>query len=259
MEFIKVNNASIDIKTALQWQFIVGNTDFLDNTLSNAAIVQYAKEEGISASAEELQTFFNEFRYKIELESKNDFQTWVNDTKLDLNVIQSVCEVGVLRNKIRASISDQDVTDYYTESKDEHDVAELYSITVDSQDLANEILAQIEEEEASFMDLALEYSNDASTFRQGGFNGEVTREDVRAEVEAEVFSASAGGLIGPVKEDDSYTIYMVRAIISPAIEDIKEMLRDTMFDNLLDYISGSAAVHQSILGIEDTPPNAQDE
>jgi len=37
MEFLTVNGASVDIKQALQWQQIAGNTDFTDITITSAA------------------------------------------------------------------------------------------------------------------------------------------------------------------------------------------------------------------------------
>jgi len=174
MEFMKVNGgAPVDIKTALQWQLIVGNTDFTDATITNAAVVNHAAENGISASSEEIQKFFEEVRYDLQLETKDDFDAWMNENKLDLGTVQNTCEIGVLRNKIRDAIPDDDLAEYFNNNKEGMDVAELYSITVESEDLASELMAQIEEGEDSFQNLALEHSTDQDTYRQGGFNGEV--------------------------------------------------------------------------------------
>ncbi len=172
---------------------------------------------------------------------------------LDLQTVQNACEIGAVRNKIRASITDDDISEYFTANRESYDVAELYSITVESEDLANELYSQIEEGDGSFLDLALEHSTDQDTYRQGGFNGEVTRSTVRAEVEAAVFSASAGDLIGPIKDDDGYTIYMVRSIIQPELDDVKDSIGDQLFENLLEEIGARADVEQVVLGIKDDP------
>ncbi|HEY9081643.1 peptidylprolyl isomerase [Magnetovibrio sp.] len=252
-DFISVNGAPIDMKTALQWQLVMGNTDFTDATIQNAAVLQYARANDLSATAEEIQEFFGNVRYDLELEKADDFNVWLKANNLDLHTVQNVCEIGVLRNKIRSSISDADVEAYFTLNKDSYDVANLYSLTVDSEDLANELMAQIEDGEDSFVNLALEHSTDGDTFRKGGYVGEVTRETVRGEVEAAVFSAASGALIGPIKDDDGYTIYMVGDIIAPELDDVKEAIRDEMFEEKLDIISAEATVDQVVLGLKDTP------
>jgi len=207
----------------------------------------------MSASSDEIQKFFEEMRYDLQLETKDDFDAWINENNLDLATVQNICEIGVLRNKIRDSIPDEDIAEYFNNNKEGMDVAELYSITVESEDLASELMAQIEEGEDSFLNLALEHSTDQDIYRQGGFNGEVTRETVRADVEAAVFSASAGDLIGPIKDEDGYSIYMVRNAVSPESEDVKDSIRDQVFENLIEEISARVDVEQAILGIKDDP------
>jgi len=252
-DFISVNGTSVDMKTALQWQLVMGNTDFTDATVKNAAVVQYARANDLSASAEEIQEFFGNVRYDLELEKADDFNIWLKTNNLDLKTVQDVCEIGVLRNKIRASVSDADVEAHFTLNKESYDIANLYSMTVESEDLANELMAQIEDGEDSFVNLALEHSVDGDTFRKGGYVGEVTRETVRGDVEAAVFSASAGALIGPIKDDDGYTLYMVGDLITPELDDVKEAIRDEMFEEQLEIISAEATVDEVVLGIKDTP------
>lgn len=258
-DFISVNGAPVDMKRALQWQLVAGNTDFTDETVKNAAVVQYAKENGLSASAEEIQEFFGNVRYDLELEKADDFNVWLKSNNLDLSTVQEVCEIGVLRNKIRSSISDDDVAEHYNTNKESFEVVNLYSLTVESEDLANELMAQLEDGEDSFVNLALEHSIDGDTFRKGGYLGEVTRETVRAEVEAAVFSADAGAIVGPVKDEDGFTLYMVSDIIKPELDDVKETIRDEIYDDKLDMISAEAQVEEVLLGIKDESVEAVDD
>lgn len=258
-DFISVNGAPVDMKTALQWQLVAGNTDFTDDTVKNAAVVQFARDNQLSASSDEIQDFFGNVRYDLELEKADDFNIWLKSNNLDLSTVQNVCEIGVLRNKIRATITDADVEGYFTLNKDNYDVANLYSLTVETEDLANELMAQIDDGEDSFVNLALEHSIDGDTFRKGGYVGEVTRETVRAEVEAAVFSAEPGAILGPIKDDDGYTIYMVSDQISPELGDVKETIRDEMFEEKLDMISAEADVNELLLGIKDEPVEAIDD
>jgi len=95
MEFLTVNGASVDIKQALQWQQIAGNTDFTDNTITSAAVVQYAAENGLKASTKEMQEFVNEMRYVLTLESADDFKGWMKENGLDPGSVQNFAEIGV--------------------------------------------------------------------------------------------------------------------------------------------------------------------
>jgi len=256
---LSVDGAEISILTALKWRLISGDTSFFDETIKNAAIVGHAAKSGITASADELQTFFNELRYELELDKADDLNAWLMENKFDLKDVQDFCEIGVLRNKIRAGVADSEIADHYSANKSSYDVAELYSITVESEDTANELFAQLEEGDESFQALAVEHSIDGDTFRQGGFVGEVTRETVRGEVEAAVFAASPGDLIGPLKDEDGFTIYMVRTIIQPELDAIRDTIHDELFEAKIDEITASAKVVHSLLGIEEDIPTDDDE
>lgn len=258
--FIVVDGAEIDIKTALQWQMVLGDTSFTELTAKNAAVVQHARKNGISVDAGELQSFFNEYRYELGLETAESFNNWMSENNIGLQTLQNVFEIGVIRNKLRAGITDAEVADYFAINKDAYDVAELYSITVEDSDTADELYSQLEEGEESFQALAVEHSIDGDTFRQGGFVGEVTRETVSGEVEAAVFAASPGDLIGPIKEDDGYTIYMVRNIIRPELTVVLESIRDELFEAKIEEIAGSVKVEHPLLGIvEDDAVDDDDE
>ncbi len=257
--FITVNGAAIDVKSALQWQLILGNTTLINETVKNAAVVQHASKNGISASADELQAFFDEYRYELELEKADSFNAWMAENNIDLKTLQAVFEIGVVRNKLRTTISDTDIAEYFAVNKDAYDVAELYSITVAEEDMADELYSQLEEGEESFQSLAVEHSIDGDTFRQGGFVGEVTRATVTGEIEAAVFAASPGDLIGPIKESDGYTIYMVRNIIRPELNAIKESIRDELFEALIEDIAAAAEVGHPLLGIVEEIPADDDD
>jgi len=259
MEFMKVDGADIDLKTALQWRAAVGDDAFVQSTATDAAVVQYCGEKNISASAEDVQTVFNETRYLMEMESAEQTKAWMSENGLDDKSVAQACEIMALRNKIRTSITDDEVKEAFLEEQASFDVAEIYNITVDDEDLANEIMSQLEDETDSFYNLAVEHSIDEDSYLKGGYTGEVTRNDVRAEAEAAIFGAANGAVVGPIKEDDDYTLYMVRKVVKPEFEDIKEMLRDRIFEDLIEGLGGTAVVEVLPLGTRTEPPEELDE
>lgn len=259
-DFLNVDGAPVSLARALKWQMMAGHSGFVDETVKNCSVVQYAHKNGISATAEDIQGFFNEMRYAWSLESSEEMQAFLKERGMDLNDAQEFCEIGVLRNKIRQSISDDEVSQVYSEAKQNYEAVELYRISVESKELAEELMAQIEDEDENFHALAVEHSIDEDTFRQGGFVGMVTRGEVNAEIEAAVFSDDAEGkVIGPVSEESLFSIYMARTRHQPPLDDLKEKIRDELFASLLDEISSKSLVEQVPLGLMDEPLVGGDE
>ena len=252
-DFIVVNGTPVDIRVALQWQALAGNMELSDRTVANAAVVQHARKNNLAAAPEEIQKFFDEMRHKMNFESAEATRAWMTQHNYDLATVQNFCEIGVLRNKIRASIGDGDVAAYFAENKQKYDIADLYSLTVAKEELANELKAQIEDGAATFQALAMEHSIDNDTYRQGGFMGETTRNKLSGAVEAAVFAAKPNEVLGPFKHADGYSLYMVRRIVSPQLEGIKELIRDEMFEQRLEDIADHAEVRHVLLGFNAAP------
>lgn len=257
--FMKVDGAEIDLKTALQWRAAIGDDSFVQSVATDAAVIQYCAEKGISATAAEIQLVFNELRYTAELEKAEQTTAWMAENGLDEQSVAQACEITALSNKIRESISEDELKETFLEAQATYDVAEIYNITVDDEGLANEIVSQLEDEEDSFYNLAVEHSIDEDSYLKGGYTGEMTRNSVRAEAEAAIFGASNGDVVGPIKEDDDYTIYMVHKVVKPEFDDVKETIRDGIFEELLEGLPGTSVVEVLPLGTKSEPPEDLDD
>ena len=244
-EFITVNGQAIDIEDALAWQGIAGKTELRDNIVSMAAVIQHCGNNGITANSTEIQSFLDEFRYSIEMENAEEFSAWLKENGFTNEALQAFCEVGVLRNKMRSSITDDQVSEHFSQNKSSYDIAELYRIDVENEDLANEIHTQLENEEAGFMELALTHSVD-ETGRKGGYLGDLRRSDVDGEIEASVFSGSEGDILGPFKDEDCFTIYKVGRLSPAELEVVGEAIRDELFEGLLEDLSSKAEVKETL-------------
>jgi parvulin-like peptidyl-prolyl isomerase len=258
-DFLKVDGAEIDLKTALQWRIAIGDDDFIQETVTDASVVQYCKSQNISVSKDEIQNVFAEFRYAQGMESADETKNWMSENGLSQAAMAQVCEIIALRNALRKEISDDECREEFSLNQTSFDVAEIYNITVDDEDLANEIMSQIDEDDDSFYNLAVEHSVDEETYLKAGYTGEVTRDGVRAEAESLIFSAEDGSVVGPVKEGDQYTIYMVRRIMKPDFDDIKETIRDRLFEEFLEGLPGTVKVELTPLGTTTDPIDVSDD
>lgn len=83
---------------------------------------------------------------------------------------------------------------------------------------------------ADFLLLARDYSTDENTRLAGGYIGAVNRGILPAEVEAAVFAAQAGAVLGPFREHGIWTVYKVHAINPPKLNDaLKAVLAERIF------------------------------
>jgi parvulin-like peptidyl-prolyl isomerase len=101
--------------------------------------------------------------------------------------------------------------------------------------MAFELRAQILEEGADFYALARRYSQDAATRPSGGYVGKVPRKSLSAAVEAAVFGAKAGDLVGPLKVDRGWHLLKVEDL-HPAVldETTRQTLRTALFEEWLN-------------------------
>jgi parvulin-like peptidyl-prolyl isomerase len=243
---VTVNGRSVSIAEALQ-RSIVHNENFLDNTIDYALLRDHAGRHGISNSDEELQLAADELRYQRGLETVEKVNQWMRANHQTLLSLQEAIDGMLLRNKIRNSIPEAEVAAYYAEHQLELESVELYSIRVDSDDKARELLAQINEQGAGFQQLAVEHSLDSETKKNGGYAGKLTRGQMTGPIEAVVFKARVGQVVGPLKTDLGYNLFKVAAIHKPTLAESAENVRMTLFKNLLSRLRSEAEISYPVL------------
>lgn len=246
-----VNSSQFDLKEALR-RTIVHNKDdkFLDSSIEEMLIRQYAAQNGISNSTEELQLAAEEMRYQRGLESVEKLQQWIKSNYQTLVSLQNGIDSLMLRNKVRGSITDQEIESYFVENQLEFDRVDLYSIRLNSLELAEEFYAQITEEGKNFHVVAMEHSLDEETRVKGGYIGKVTRAEVSAEIEAAVFNAQPGEVIEPIKTEKGYNLFKVGTVYRANLEAERENIRFQLFLNLLARLRAEAKITYTILELE---------
>ena len=241
-DFITVNGEAIDIREAVQLSFLHDDNKFVQNTSEFMLINQGVEKAGITNTDEELQLAVDELRYQRGLESAEKAQQWMTGSNLDLLVIQNGVNNMLLRNKLRNSIPDSEIEAYFAEHQLEFDRVELYSIRVDSEELAQEINAQIAEEDENFHLLAMEHSQDEETRPMAGYVGKLTRSGLTGEIEAAVFKAQPGDVVGPMKTEKGYNLFLVKDIHKASLEEEKDGIQMTLFTQMLNKLRAEAKI-----------------
>ena len=80
-----------------------------------------------------------------------------------------------------------------------------------------------------------------------------------AEAEAGVFAASGGDIVGPIKEDDLFTVYKVLRVINPELDDVKDVIRDRIFEEFTEGLTGTAVIEVMPLGTRQEPVDDSDD
>ena len=241
-----VNGESISVADRMRQAF-VHDRDFLQDTIDAALLRQYARKNNIGNSDEELQLAADELRYQRGLESVEKLNQWMKNNHQTILSFQDEVDGMLLHNKVRNAIPHSEIEAYFAEHQLEFESVDLYSCRLDSQDKAREILAQINEEGANFHILTMEHSLDDDTKRLGGYVGRLTRGQMTGEVEAAVFKARPGEVVGPIKTEKGYNLFKVAAVHKASLEKAKENIQLTLFENLLTKLRSEAEVRYDAL------------
>jgi parvulin-like peptidyl-prolyl isomerase len=104
------------------------------------------------------------------------------------------------------------IDEYFQLNSPRFDSIEVSHIVLDTEGSAKEMISYLNDDPDSFADMAREHSL-ADTRDDGGRIGRVMRGQLKADIEAKVFNAEPGDLLGPFISADgaSYEIFAVTA------------------------------------------------
>ena len=106
---------------------------------------------------------------------------------------------------------------------------------MEQEGVAEELLSQIEEEEADFATLARKNSIDSASKKAGGYMEVVNRKALSPQVESAVFGADDSDVVGPVKTDMGYHIIKVEKILPGELNNqTKAAIKNILFRNWLE-------------------------
>lgn len=196
---VVVNGKRIEVQEALRQAILYNEEQLIERAIRMLLVEQYAKDNDIVNTDEELQLAADELRYQNELENVDKLNQWIQGRHLTLMSIQRGIDGHLLKNKVIQAIPKEAIQAFFTEHRLALDWIELYSIRLSSKALAEELYFQITEENANFHVLAMEHSLDLETKKLGGYIGKLKRAQISGEIEAAVFRVSLDKSWAPSK------------------------------------------------------------
>ncbi len=161
---LQINGDDVSLADVLQTLGHTGRTAFLIDAAKELLIERVARERGLSIDDDELQSAADTFRAARNLHRADETHDWLAARGWSTTDLERHLEIRLLRARLTEDIAPPDrIEQHFADHRRAYDQARLAHILVAERPLAEELLAQIPDEEASFGDLARRYSIDTAT------------------------------------------------------------------------------------------------
>jgi len=194
----------------------------LEKVLIDKLLVHAAKKSDISVTPDEIQDRVDEFRRGMNLHRAQETIEFLDNIEMKSTDLEAYIADVLYREKMLLTIySESAINQFYNNHNLTFERVGLSHIAIDSLVKAQEIFALLEENPEDFADLALQHSEAQDTRKQGGYLGKIPRGVLPADVEAKVFNATSGSILGPFKieANNRIEIFKVMAIYSADLDD----------------------------------------
>ena len=236
VEFVvaTVNGNNVSLREALSLALWRDNLRFVEEAIDNRIVCDAAGQLGISVSLEELQEVADAFRATHNLHKASAMNEWLAERGRTVAQWQEYLEQDILAGKLRNALFDKKVEQYFAENKLDFDRVVISRIVLSDESVAQELWYRIFDDGDDFYALARKHSSDSATRPSGGIVGPVARRDLPPAVQAAVFAAHAGEVIGPIVVKEGWLLVKVEEHL-PALLDteIREQIKSRLFSGWL--------------------------
>jgi parvulin-like peptidyl-prolyl isomerase len=210
---VKIDGHAIDVEEFMRTLKLTGQFEaLLEQFVRDRLAALGARRAGIKVSEAEIQERADQFRRVRGLHRASDTNKYLDAMRISLDEFEAFITDSLYQEKLMQKVcSDQAVQRYFKLNSPKFDSIEVSHIVLDSESQAKEMLAVLREDPARFEEMAREHSI-ADTRERGGRIGKVLRGSLRPDVEAKVFNAAAGDLLGPFASADRTTFEVFRVI-----------------------------------------------
>jgi parvulin-like peptidyl-prolyl isomerase len=203
--------------------------------LSQRIVEKIAQEKGINITIEEIEIEANRQRREKRLEKASDTVRWLEQEMIAPLDWEKGIRNRLLRQKLASVLFDGEVEHFYLQNRLEFEQVILYQFVVKHEKLAQELYYQIEEGEISFYQAARDYDINEKRRYKCGYEGKVYRWAILPEIELLVFTAPPKQLIGPIKTEHGYHLFMVEDYIPAELTPKRyQEILDRMFEEWLN-------------------------
>ncbi|WP_420996718.1 peptidylprolyl isomerase [Cupriavidus sp. 30B13] len=231
---VRVDDEIIGVEEFIRVLKLTGQFEgLIEQIVRDKLTVHAARKQRIAVTPEEVQERADQFRRVQGLHRAAEMNHYLDVLNVSLDEFETFITESLYQEKMMAEVtSERAVDDYFKLHSPKFDSIEISHIVVDAEGKAKELISYLRDDPDSFAEMAREHSV-ADTREQGGAIGKVLRGSLRSDIEAKVFNAAAGDLLGPFPSADRavFEIFMVSAK-HPAVLDaevaaeVRRLLRE---------------------------------
>jgi parvulin-like peptidyl-prolyl isomerase len=231
---VKIDGDAIGVAELMQTLKLTGQYEgLIEQFVRDKLTVRGAKKQGIRVSEEEIQERADQFRRVRGLHRSSDTNKYLDAMRVSLDEFEAFIVDSLYQEKVMQKVcSDQAVQAYFKMNSPRFDSIEVSHIVLDSEGKAKEMISVLRDDPDSFDEMAREHSI-ADTREHGGLIGKVLRGSLRNDVEAKVFNAAVGELLGPFASADRSVFEIFRVnkkhpakLDDDTITEVRRLLRE---------------------------------
>ena len=231
---VRIDQEVVDVAEFIRLLKLTGQFESLiEQLVRDKLTVHAAKKQGLTVSAEEIQERADQFRRVRGLHRATDMNQYLDALGVSLDEFEAFITDGLYQERMLDRVSNQAaIEEYFSLNSPKFDAIEVSHIVLDSEGKAKEMISYLHDDPESFVDMAREHSI-ADTRESGGVIGKVLRGSLKPDIEAKIFNAAVGDLLGPFPSPDRscYEIFAVTAKYPAKLDEdvaaeVKRLLRE---------------------------------
>jgi putative peptide maturation system protein len=240
----RVNGADLSLHEVLFSLKLKGQLSTLVyQAVTERLVSDAAVKEGITVDDAELQKAADAFRHGRGLNRSDATHQWLTAHKLSADDLETGLSRTILCRKLIRKVTDGQVDKYFATNTARFDRARLSRLVVAGAGKARELLSQIQDDGQDFADLARKHSIDPRAKETGGNLGLVPRKQLAPAVEAGVFAAKPGAVVGPYPVGDNFYLLKVEELVPGQLTPrVQTFIRRHLFRRWLNDRAKSAGV-----------------
>ena len=241
---VRIDDEVVQVEDFMRTLKLTGQYEgLLEQLVRDKLSVHAARKHGIALSADEIQERADQFRRIRGLHRAADMNHYLDALGVSLDEFEAFITDSLYQEKMMEEVcSHRAVEEYFQLNSPRFDSIEVSHIVLETEGAAKEMMSILEDDPDSFAEMAREHSI-ADTREQGGVIGKVLRGSLKSDIEAKVFNAEVGDLLGPFPSADRtfYEIFTVTAKYPATLDDdtaaeVRRLLRE-------DWLSARAQEH----------------
>jgi len=231
---VKIDGNAVDVAEFLRTLKLTGQFEsLLEQFVRDRLAVLGARKQGLQVTEAEIQERADQFRRVRGLHRASDTNKYLDALRITLDEFESFITDSLYQEKMMQKVCGEPaVQGYFKLNSPRFDSIEVSHMVLDSEGKAREMISVLREEPDGFEEMAREHSI-ADTREKGGLIGKVLRGSLRTDLEAKVFNAGVGDLLGPFASADrsTFEIFRVNAKHAARLDDdtateVRRLLRE---------------------------------